>query len=87
MFRFNNNQLPPQFYSYFKSFSQQHSYNTRSSTSKNIIYEKYSIALKRTSFIHNGPYLWNNLPLHLKEKPTTNSFKALYNKILIQNYS
>lgn len=87
MYRFINGTLPLRFKNYFQETSEIHSYTTRSVSNfaLNITFAKTNRRKKTIRII--GPYVWNELPTHIKQSPSLPSFKYHLKNYIIQNYA
>ena len=85
MFKYAHDQLPSLFQSTFNINSNIHTYPTRRSTDFHL--ENPRIILAQKSIRHHGPDVWNNLPAHLKQCTTLNTFKASLKTYLLSTYT
>ena len=61
-------------------------YQTRSTTNYNVLIPSIRTSLYKQSFSFNGPFVWNNLPNHLKQSVSLSSFKYNYKKHFLPNH-
>ena len=59
-----------------------HSYNTRSSTSRNFYIQKSSLEIQKKSFSRIGAKLWNEIPTKLRDLPKRTFSKIIRNLLL-----
>ena len=59
---------------------ESHDRVTRTSASMNVQVPRPKLEIFRNSFQYSGAVVWNNLPEHIKEASTLESFKYLYKK-------
>lgn len=81
MYSWSNNLLPKIFDELFIYNREIHQYPTR--RRENIHIGPVRTSLVQKSFLHEGPKLWNELPLHIRSLPTLNSFKNQIKKMLL----
>ena len=65
----SNDLVPSNLKKNFLPKAKVHSYNTRSSASKNFFIKKSRLEIKRNSFSRVGARLWNELPTKLRMQP------------------
>ena len=65
----SNDLVPSNLKEVFLPTAKVHSYNTRSSASKNFFIKKSRLEIKRNSFSRVGARLWNELPTKLRMQP------------------
>ncbi len=85
----SQNSIAPQYLvDHFNNISENHNYNTRSSTSGDIKLANPSNNQIMRTFKYNGAKLWNALAIYVRGKPSLNSFKGAYlkNILLIDNF-
>ena len=56
--------------------SEQHSYNTRSTSFDQLVIESFRTNLRKFSPGISGKYFWNNIPLSIRNKSSKNAFKS-----------
>jgi hypothetical protein len=82
MFDVDNNSAPPNIKNLFLYTSSVHTYNTRSSKSKNFYIKNSRLNIQKNAFSRMGARLWNEIPCYLRSLPK-NSFKRELNKTLL----
>ena len=85
MFKSLHNILPDEFTNLFKSSSDFHSYETRSSLSLRSEFARTNS--RKFSIRCRGPLFWNSLPQSLKASPNINLFKINLRKWLIDAHN
>ena len=83
MFNLSNNLLPKIYNVIFTLNCLIHNHNTRNAQNIRLPLNRTSITQK--SIFFNGPMLWNNLPLKLKNSKTVKQFKQLYKRHLLNS--
>ena len=81
MFMCSKGLLPPYILSKFSLNNSFHEYNTRSAT--NFHLPKIRTNVAKNSIYFKGPIVWNNIPTHLKNKPSSKSFKTQFKSHLL----
>jgi hypothetical protein len=82
MFDVDNNSVPPNIKNLFLYTSSVHTYNTRSSNSKNFYFKNSRLNIQKNAFSRMWARLWNEIPCYLRSLPK-NSFKNELNKTLL----
>jgi len=80
MYKFTHGLLSPGFKDYFCTQSDIHTYNTRTASHSALAALGISFARtnrKKKSLKIIGPYLWNDLPLNIRQSQSLASFKYL----------
>ena len=83
MFKYTQNLLPL-FHNAFSLNRDVHAYPTRHRNDFHLNNPKLLLAQK--SIRHNGPDIWNSLPLHIKQYTSLYSFKANTKKYFLAQY-
>jgi len=81
MFDFTQGNLPSPLQEIFTTNHNMHQYNTRQRNDPHTRARRYAFTSR--SLIHNGPKLWQNLPIDLKQKHTSKAFKRNFKKYII----
>jgi exonuclease III len=87
MYRYINNLLPSCFSSCFTLTSDVHSYNTRSSSNKNIYVSFNRTSMFKNGLVQRGTHFWNSLPTPLKTSLSLSTFTKQLKTQLLQSYS
>jgi len=74
IFKIINNKSPNYLYSLFNETSSIHSHNTR----KRFFIPSIKTNNGKKSFIYYGPYIWNNIPIEIRNSNNLNNFKNKY---------
>ena len=78
------NELAPEFLLQQINFvKDSHNYVTRQSVNDNLVVPHPNVTLFKSSFMFNGPYVWNKLSSILRNAENLNSFKRQYKLHLI----
>ena len=67
MYKVANGKVPEQTQFMFNKFTNIHSHNTRSASSRNYVIPKMKTAKGQTAFVFSGAQVWNNLPTNIKQ--------------------
>ena len=67
---------------FFSFVQDRHDANTRQHEANHLVMEKCNRNVRKHFFTNRVVNEWNELPLHVKEAKTTNSFKNLYDENL-----
>ena len=87
MYKYMNNALPPCFNTCFFLTSDVHSYNTRSTSRKNLFVRYNRTSLYRNSLVQRGITYWNNLNDPLKASLTLLNFAKKRKTQLLSAYT
>ena len=85
MYKYCNNLLPSSFNNMFKTYAENHDYNTRNAL--HFEYPNNKLNFCDKSICYQGVKTWNNIPNHVKSSKNLNSFKASYKQLIISDYS
>ena len=68
--------------------SEQHSYNTRSTSFDQLVIESFRTNLRKFSPGISGKYFWNNIPLSIQNNinPRKNAFKTALKRYYAAQY-
>jgi len=75
MYKFTHGLLPPGFKDYFCTQSDIHTYNTRTASHSALGISFARTNRRKKSLRIIGPYLWNDLPLKIRQSQSLASFK------------
>ena len=84
VFKCINNNAPVQLSQSFNFISDYHDVNTRSSSNYSLHVPKPNLELFKTSLVYRGSKIWNDLPLNVKQSVSLESFKSLYNSVILK---
>ena len=79
----SNNLLPSNIQDLFLPTAHVHSYNTRSSTSRNFYIQKSNLEIQKKSFSRIGAKLWNEIPTKLRNLPKRTFSKRIRDLLLL----
>ena len=85
MYRYKNNLLPSNFTNYFQSTGEGHQYSLRSIARQNYRTARYRTNYGKRRIQHDGPKLWNDIPVTIKETKTLKSFSGLYKAYILNS--
>ena len=83
VFKCINKNAPVQLSQSFNFISDYHDVNTRSSSNYSLHVPKPNLELFKTSLVYRGSKIWNDLPLNVKQSVSLESFKSLYNSVIL----
>ena len=83
MFEIRHRNAPGNIQDLFQDISNIHSYNTRSSVSKNFYTQSSRLSIQANSFSRIGTKIWNEMPMSLR-KLQKNVFKRKMKQILFE---
>jgi len=85
MYKFTHGLLSSGFKDYFCTQSDIHTYNTRTASHSALSISFARTNSKKKSLKVIGSYLWNDLPLNIRQSPFLASFKYRLKHYLLQN--
>ena len=85
MFRYHKGTLPNIFSHYFASNSQFHTYNTRNAN--DLLTPLYNLDISQHFIKYKGIFIWNSLPINLRNCSTLMTFKSKLKAHLIKSSS
>ena len=78
MFNIMNGQYPVDLVNIFTQNNSVNDHNTRGGT--NIRVKKYNLSIGQQIFAYRGAKVWDNIPEHIKNVTTVESFKTMFLK-------
>ena len=84
MYKYCNNLLPCTFDNIFTSNQDNHNYNTRNAS--NFQFPKNRLEFGNKSICYQGVKTWNDIPYHIKNANSLNSFKCSFKDNTLHNY-
>ena len=85
MYKFTHGLLPAGFKGYFCTQSDIHTYNTRTASLSALSISFARTNRRKKSLRIIGPYLWNDLPLNIRQSQSLASFKYHLKHYLLHN--
>jgi len=85
MYKFTHGLLPAGFKDYFCTQSDIHTYNTRTASLSALGISFARTNRRKKSLRITGPYLWNDLPLNIRQSQSLASFKYHLKHYLLHN--
>jgi hypothetical protein len=82
-FKCLNGHLPDYLGDHLMYVSQRHSFNTRSSQSKDLYQPKANCELFKQSFEYRAPAIWNKIPLIIRQSVSIEDFKVNYRSFIM----
>ena len=79
----NNSNTPINIPKLFRKSSKVHSYNTRSSTSRNVYVQNFRLGIHKRTFPRFGVRLWNEIPRDLPKKEFKGEIRRLLLNIFV----
>ena len=86
MFKYNNNQLPPVFKSFFISVSNIHKYQTGSATKENFYIPKAKTNCGKFNIRFQGAKTWNAIEESVRKVGSLKKFKYNLKSTVIKSY-
>ncbi len=85
MYKYKKNKLPSNFNNYFQEVGENHQYNLRSIQQLNLQPIRFKTKHGKKQIQHDGPQIWNDIPLTIKESKTLKSFSGLYKAYILNS--
>ena len=85
MYRYQNDLLPCNFNNYFQGTGVGHQYSLRSISQQNYRTARFKTSYGKRKIQHEGPKLWNDIPITIKETGTLKSFSGLYKAYILNS--